>query len=624
MRMRRNHQRQSKIFPRPLFFLLLTTVGLLLLLSINADARPGARRPTRRPARGATAGTHVAKPPSKALAEDKWVRETLARLSLREKIGQMIMTSFTGKQSSNRGRNLREIKKEIAVNKVGGLIMFRGRVHETVALTNRMQRMAKIPLLLASDFEHGVGTQVAQAASFPSNMAIGATGSEEYAYDQGKITALEGRALGIHWTYAPVADVNSNPDNPIINTRAYGEDPKQVSRFVTAFVRGAQENGMMATAKHFPGHGDTSEDSHSQLVTISADRQRMEQIELAPFAATIASGVQSIMAGHIAVPKLTGDPNLPATLSHEIITDLLRRDLGFKGLVVTDSLEMGAVTNRFGPGEAAVKAVEAGVDVLLMPPAPSAAIEAILQAVATGKISEPRINESVERILRAKARLGLHRNRYVDVKRADKILSDASHRAKAQEIAERAVTAVKNDDGLLPLDHGKTKRILSVIVSESKDLDVGSLFQQEMKKRSALVTTATIGRSSRPSAIEDVVQRAAHADLIVCAPFVRFRPKKGTIDASERQATVIERLLQTGKPVLVVAFGSPYLIRQFPQIKNYLLTYDLADVSQRAAARAIFGEIDIQGKLPVSLAESFPAGHGLLIEARGKRQAARN
>src|SRR5688572_17919355 len=314
-------------------------------------------------------------------------------------------------------------------------------------------------------------------------MAIGATGSEEFAYQQGAITAQEARALGVHWVYAPVMDVNNNPDNPVINIRSFGEDPQLVARLGAAFIRGCRDNGVLSTAKHFPGHGDTATDSHIGLAVIPSDLSRLDSVEFVPFRKAIEARVDSIMTAHVAVPRVTGEPDIPATLSAKVLTDLLRNRLKFDGLVITDAMEMGGITTRYGTGKAAIRAVQAGADMLLLPPDTDAAIDEIVRAVGRGEISERRINQSVERILATKSRLRLNEGRTVPIEQIASIIATPENQRLAQEIADRSMTLVKDERHLVPIDPARPRKILSLLLSTDLDTSPGALFQTEMRRR---------------------------------------------------------------------------------------------------------------------------------------------
>ncbi|HEY2546151.1 MAG TPA: glycoside hydrolase family 3 N-terminal domain-containing protein, partial [Candidatus Acidoferrum sp.] len=359
-----------------------------------------------------------------APAAAQWVEATLSRMTLDEKVGQLIFATYHGSFTATDAPAYAEMMRLVEKLHVGGFInitrgsplgIVKSQAYPTAVLTNQLQEKSKLPLLIGADFERGTAMRLDEGTSFPTAMALAAASNPKDAYTMGKVTALEARAVGIQWIYAPDSDVNNNPNNPIINTRSFGEDPAKVSEYVTQFVRGVQENGALATAKHFPGHGDTAADSHIDLPVIHADRERLESLELVPFRAAIAAGADSIMTGHLSSPALEPDANTPATLSSNILTDLLRKELGYQGLVVTDAMDMGGITVRYAPGEAAVRAFVAGADALLMPPVPDAAVEALLDAVKSGRISQQRLDASVRRILEAKARLGLYKERLVDV-----------------------------------------------------------------------------------------------------------------------------------------------------------------------------------------------------------------
>ena len=408
-------------------FLLLIPVSIVLLMAYNTRSQS---RSTSAKKNVVKEGAVPAKSGVKKLspAANAWVETTLRKTSVDEKIGQLLFTTYHGSFTATDTAAYRQIVHDVTDLHVGGFInitqgsplgIVKSQAYPTAVLNNQLQAKSKLPLLVGADFERGTAMRLDEGTSFPTAMALAAGGDPKDAYVMGKITALEARAVGVHWIYAPDADVNNNPGNPIINTRSFGEDPARVAEFVSEFVRGARENGGLATAKHFPGHGDTAADSHIDLPVIHADRARLDQLELVPFRAAIAMQVDSIMTGHLNVPALEPDPNTPATLSHNILTDLLRNQLGYQGLIVTDAMDMGGITVRYAPGEAAVRAVVAGADALLMPPVPDAAFEALQAAVKSGRISKERLDASVRRILQAKARLGLNTSRLVDVNAID-------------------------------------------------------------------------------------------------------------------------------------------------------------------------------------------------------------
>jgi beta-N-acetylhexosaminidase len=549
-----------------------------------------------------------------------WVNKTLGKMTLEDKIGQMIACRFSGTFRNADSEALRKIESLISDQRIGGLILFGGEVYETAMLTNAFQKLAKVPLLFASDFERGTGNQITNATLFPPLMSLGAAGSDGLAYEMGRITALEGRAMGIHMTYAPVVDVNVNPENPIINTRSAGEDPALVSRITAAFIRGCQANGMLATAKHFPGHGDTAQDSHSLLPTIEAGLDRLQAVELAPFRSAIAAGVRAIMTAHLSVPALDATPGLPATLSPAILTGLLRGAMGFRGLIVTDAMEMAGVTNSFTPEEAALKAILAGADVVLLPPDPALVAASLVEAAKEGKIPAQRIDESVRRILEAKAGLGLDRNRLV---RIDTISWKVAPRAfldQAYRTFESSVTLVKNDGDLLPLTAGGGRVAVFSLSSDLGDYFAGRAFVAEMKKRDPALLAFFADADTGQEELDADFAKIAGVDTVVFALFSRLTSGKGSVDLEPKHVALVEKLAgaEGGPAVVAVSFGSPYFLSRFPEVRAYLCMYRNTPETQQIAVRALYGEMDIGGRLPVSLPGLFPLGHGLVLKATAK------
>ncbi len=545
--------------------------------------------------------------------ETKWVTKVLSKMSLEEKVGQMIALRYSGRFVNKDSDYFQNLKSMIVERKIGGLIIFGGEVYETAYLTNSLQKLAKIPLLIASDFERGVGNQIEGATLFPSLMGIGATWSEDHAYLMGKITAWEGRALGIHMTYAPVVDVNINPENPIINTRSLGEDPAQVSRLAGAFIRGCQENGLIATAKHFPGHGDTDQDSHSVLPVISGDRDRLERVELYPFKQAIEAGVQAIMTAHLHIPAFDPTPDLPATLSPVIITGLLRDELGFNGLIVTDAMDMGGVVTLYGPGEAALKAVQAGVDIILLPPEPDEVIETLIQAVRNGEIAEERIDKSVLRILKTKARLGLHRKKLVNTNILDERVATNEFLHQADRMFEDSLTLVKNNGSVLPLSAEETKIAVFSMSSDAGGYFAGRALFEEIQERCPEAILFYADAFTGDEFIAEGMEKAREADVLIFALFSSLRAWKGSVGLDPRHIQLIQESAESSTPVVVISFGSPYYLRSFPEVDSYICAYRWETQVQRAAAKALFGEIDVKGRLPVSLPGLYLLGHGLSL-----------
>jgi beta-N-acetylhexosaminidase len=542
-----------------------------------------------------------------------WVRTTLKKLSLRDKVAQLVAVRITGRFLNRSSQEYQALIHEVRGSHVGALVLFAGNIYESAAILNDMQSAAATPLLVAADFERGAAMRISDSTSFPWTMAIGATGSEEFAYKQGAITARESRALGVHWIYAPVLDVNNNPDNPVINIRSFGEDPRLVARLGTAFIKGAREGGVLTTAKHFPGHGDTSTDSHIGLGVVVADRPRLDALELIPFRSAIQAGVDSVMTAHLAVPAITGEPNVPATLSPKILTGLLRDELGFKGLIVTDAMEMGGITTRYWTGLAAIRALQAGADMVLLPPDTDVAINEIVRAVRRGDLTESRIDASVERILEAKTRVQLHKRRTVPLGQIASEIATPENQALAQTMADRSITLLKNERDLLPMNPVRPTRIFSLVISADPEPSPGAGFQSELRRRFPGTRTSAIDTRITQENLDAIDRNVGQAEIIICATIVRTISGKGSIGLPENQRAVIEKMLASGKPVVWIAFGNPYVLRAYPQISAYLCTFSYSDVSMTAAAKAIAGELEITGKLPVSIPGYYRAGDGLRV-----------
>ncbi len=559
----------------------------------------------------------------RARSGEKWARQTLARMSLDEKLGQMIMVYYWGRFTSTEDPDFREILREVRENHVGGIILQakrtpmgveRSQVYPTAALSNELQRAAELPLFVAADFENGTAMRLADGTSLPSAMAVAATGNPRDAFTAGKITAIEARAAGLNWIFAPVSDVNDNPDNPIINTRSFGEDPARVAQFVTQFIRGVQQNGAMATAKHFPGHGDVNTDSHISVPVVPGDVAELNRVELVPFRAAISAGVGAIMSGHLVVPALEPDKAVPATLSPRILTELLREKMGFEGIEVTDALDMAGVTEIDSPPNVAVRAINAGADVLLIPPNPDAAIAAMRDAAKSGELPIATVNEAVFRILRAKAQLNLERSRFVDLNQLNTVFGSPKFKQEAQDIADRGITLIRDDAKLLPLDATKPQRILLVIVSGDPDPYPGALIEQELRDRAASIQTVRVDTNFVKS---ETVQLPApdSYDVAIAAVFVRVADRKGTVGLPAGEISLLNSLIGAGKPTIVASLGSPYLVAQFPNAKTWLAAFGTQDVIQRAMVRAIFGQTAIGGQLPVTVPGVAKIGDGLRLAA---------
>jgi beta-N-acetylhexosaminidase len=531
-------------------------------------------------------------------------------LTLREKIAQLIFIPFHGAAPNSRSRDYRQFMKLVRETRVGGMVLVNwnnGRLtqkaqpYALAAFLNRMQKLSRVPLLVAGDFERGASMRVDETTVFPQAMAFGAAGDPELARFEGQVTAREARAVGVHWLFFPVADVNNNADNPIINIRSYGEDPAQVSALVAAFIEGTRADPhyrVLTTAKHFPGHGDTAVDTHLNLAVIGAARERLETVELPPFRAAIQAGVDAIMTAHIAVPALA-PADVPATLSPAILTGLLRGQMGFKGIIVTDALEMGGIAQGYSSGEAAVLALVAGADALVMPPDPDAAVKAILAAVQSGRLTRARIDESVARLLAAKERMGLDRRATVDLEAIGDQIDVPEDRERAQDIANRAVTLVKNDGSLIPL-HAPAKTCF-LTLAESHYSNEGFEFAQEVRRREKNAIIIPLDASLPPAALDLAVEKTAACDSVAVAAFASVAAFRGDVALGGDFPRMLDALFATGKPVALIALGNPYLIRSFPKAAAFLLTFSTVPLSETAAVEALFGELPIRGHSPVTI-----------------------
>jgi len=573
-------------------------------------------------------------------ASRQWVEATLKKMSLEQIVGQMIFSPFDSTYLSSDTDDYDKLARLVHETQIGGVIAFGGNERvpqvmlnntygnvvlgqplELASILNRLQSISTLPLLTSSDFEWGVQMRIAGATKFPRAMAFGATGDPQLAYEAGKVVGTESRALGVHVDFAPVADVNNNPRNPVINIRSFGENPARAGDMVASFARGLQDAGMLAVLKHFPGHGDTDVDSHLGLPSVPHGRERLDAVELAPFKAGIAAGASGVMVGHIELPSIDPEKQ-PATFSPKIISTLLKP--GFDGLIYSDSMKMAAITKMATAGEAAVRAVKAGIDVILDSPDSAAAAAGIVAAVKAGDIPRSQVEQSARRILEAKARLGLYRTRMVNLDAVPLSVGGRKHDAVARSVSERSITLVKDARNSVPLPTPKTGRLLYLSV-----LDYPSGWRvaapsraviPELKARWANTESVEISDRTTPSELELVRSMAGNYDAIVAGVFVRASSGSGRLDLAppvarllQDLARVTERRLQ---PFVAVFFGNPYTPMFVPEIPSMLLTYDFSDYAETSAVKALAGEIAIGGKLPIALPGLFPIGHGLTRSTR--------
>jgi beta-N-acetylhexosaminidase len=578
-------------------------------------------------------------------AGEKWAEKTLHKLTIEEKVGQVFMiwcrASFLNVENPEYLQFVDDIKKRhvgsfaMSVH-VDGPYLLRTEPYEAAELLNRLQSESKLPLLFAADFERGVSMRLMGTTVFPHAMAFGADGKLEDAQAFGRITAEETRAIGVHWNFFPDSDVNSNPANPIINTRSFGEDPKQVGDLVSAYIKGAHEGGMLTTVKHFPGHGDTATDSHLGVASVTVDRAHLESIELPPFRQAIAAGVDSVMVAHVTVPALDSDPNHVGTISPAIVTDLLEKDLGFKGVVVTDALDMAALTHLFANniGRAAVEAFKAGNDLLLIPADFPASFNAMVQAVNSGEISRERLDRSVLKILKMKASLGLQDARLVDESKISTLVGKPSNLEFGQHIADEAVTLVRDNNKILPIKSKGTakgglpyttqevtgKQTVAVIFSDDVRTESGRAFARAFHARIPDARLIYVDARVAAGLSDEVLKAVGEAETVVAAVYIV--PSGGKVDNTVAMADATSILLQrildgAAAKTAVIAMGNPYLAANFPKIENYMCTFSNATVSEIAAVKALFGEIPIRGHLPVSIPNIAARGAGIERSASG-------
>jgi len=542
------------------------------------------------------------------------VQRLLDSLPLRAKVGQLVMPWIPGTYAAADDPGFLKARAWVDSLEVGGIIASIGSPLDIAAKLNVLQQHARIPLLVASDLEGGTVMRFNGGTAFPTNMGVAATGRELDAYEMGRITAIEGRAVGIHLVFAPVADVNNNAANPIINTRSFGGDPKAVAELVSAEVRGLQEHGMLATAKHFPGHGDTGTDTHIALPVIDAPWSRLDSVELVPFRAAIKSRVAAIMSAHIALPGIDSGQVRPATLTPALLTGVLRDSLGFEGLVVTDALDMGAIVKTYGPGESAVLALLAGADILLQPADPRAAIDAVVAAVEQGRVSQARLDQSVRRVLEMKRKLGLFRQRTVPLDGVMNAVGTAEHQVIARDVTARSLVLVRDSGGVVTRVRGGAQPISLLIYADDPASALGTTLVNDLRAAGYTVTTFRLWPSSGPASYDSARTALAAAPVAVVAASIRVSAWSGTISLPPLVAELVNGTALT-QPTVLVSFGSPYLLNQAPAVQGYLLAWAARPINEQAVAAALTGLADISGRLPIALDGNIPIGSGLRIGA---------
>ncbi len=541
--------------------------------------------------------------------DSAWVEQTLVGMSIDERVGQLIMPAHLDMDQS---------LDLMARLHVGGFWIGKAEAKSIAAALNRLQEASKFPLLITADFEKGAGTHIDGATDLPINMALGASRSADHVYRASKLTAKEARALGVHLNFAPVLDVNNNPKNPIINIRSYSEDPKLVAELSFAAIRGYEENGLLSTAKHFPGHGNTSIDTHSKLGTIESDNRGLEAIELKPYTDVLKkTSTSAVMTAHLWVRAVDED-TIPATLSKNVIDGLLRNRLKYPGIVFTDAMVMGGITANYSLADASVETILAGCDIILWPGNPTTSFEAVKEAVQKGLLSEARINDSVRRILRAKTQAGLHKKRFVDMEKLMTLLGTDDNYQEAKSIAAQCMTLVLDDARLLPLKPS-SKVLVVTITTQTRNAAMSRTlvtFPADMKKHSPSVDTLVLSELMSAKETAQAIDLASKADVVVCGAFVRIVIGSGTVELPLAHKSFIQDLLKANARTVLIAFGNPYIGGSFPGLSTYVCAYDNARALQEVAAEALYGKVKFSGRLPVTISEKMRFGDGITAKER--------
>ncbi len=551
-----------------------------------------------------------AKPRKPLTAEQRAAQAIMKSMTLRDRVAQLIVGTCYGDAPATKSAEYQKYRHWVRDLHIGGFIVANridhGAVrnaepHAMALFLNQMQKLSRTPLLVAADFERGASMRVSGGAQFPYNMAYGAGRDLDAARYEGMATAREARAIGVHWVFAPVADVNNNPENPVINIRSFGENADDVAQNVAAYIDGAHsdpKNRVLVTAKHFPGHGDTDTDSHMALGKVTANKERLETLEFTPFRAAIAHGVDSIMTAHLSVPSLEPD-DIPATVSSKVLTGVLREELKFQNLIVTDALDMQGVAKMFPQGEAAVRALDAGADVLLMPLNPEVVIRAVVSAIEDGRLKRARIDESVMRVLEAKIRVGITKKKLVDLDEISDVFDSADEATHAQQASDKAVTLVRNDRDVLPLASTATSCL--VVVVERRSSTAGTRMIDSYRKFAPKAQVAIVDASMNAASLAATVGDTSKCSAIVIAAFATVAAYRGSVGLSGDLTPFIVKLTEGTVPVAIIAMGNPYLLSAFPKTSAYLATFSSTPPSELAAVKAIFGEIPISGHLPVTI-----------------------
>ena len=548
--------------------------------------------------------------------QSSWAESTLKKLSLREKIAQMMVYRMNMKFLNYESDEWKEIEELIETDGIGILHIWFGEAGSALTLLNKMQKESKIPMLVEADIESGLGRRYGGAVTIPPMMAIAATGNPKYAYEAGRISAIESRSVGIHFNLAPVVDVNNNPKNPIINTRSFGENPDSVYLYSREFIKGLHDYGMLATAKHFPGHGDTETDSHSALAQIPSDSARLWSTELPPFRNVIQSGVDAIMVAHVNAPDYQKNADDPATLSSFWIQDILKRKLGFNGVIITDAMGMGGIIKNYSDAYALIATINAGADIIIQNNEMKQSIDLVERAVLDGLITEDRIDSSVIKILKIKEKVGLHKDRYISLDETYSQMGKKENFETADEIASKSLTVVKNKNNILPLDPDLNEEIYVIDLYDGPNNHTESSLTKQLRQSKRKFKTFQIDKSDSLAIADYILSQIPAEKIIFINAFANPVEWKDNIFLPEVEAELINRLIQKSSKVIVTSFGSPYLIQDFPDAPVYICAYKGSGIMQDAVAKLLMGKESASGILPVSIPEIASRGSGLLIESK--------
>lgn len=546
--------------------------------------------------------------------DESFIDSLIANATLREKIGQLFFVPVEGEYLNQDSHRFKEISDLITQDHIGGIIFMKGDIYGQAVLTNKLQKLSRIPLWITQDMEFGAAMRISGTTRFTPAMGVAASGDKRNAFMMGKITAIEAKALGVHQIFAPVLDVNNNPDNPVINVRAFSGDPQLVSEYGVAFMQGVHSEGIISTAKHFPGHGDTDTDSHNELPILDHDYSRLDSVELIPFRAAIDGGMQSIMSAHISFPKISAHPELPGTLDESILSGILKDSLNFEGVVVTDGLEMQGISSKFSPGRVVVQALNAGADIMLISPDIYTAINEVVAAVERGEITEERINESYRKIIQWKQENGLFdKSNQVDIPHLDTRINTNFHQSVANNIARESITLLKNEGDILPIDPTVHKKVLLVSISDDDYGNTGGRFARSIRDYHPDVTFEVHDTRSDTRDETEILKKAREADLIIIGSYISLSFRE-SIQLSSKQSAFLRKLMTINKPNVLVMFGNPYLVTELSDTDVHIMAWANTTLQMENTGPALFGASKISGKLPISIPGMYEVGDGIELD----------